>query len=70
MTHQHPLPPPQPLATTRRLSVSEDLRVLATSYQWDRPICGLLRLASLIQHHVLKVRLRCTMGLYITRFYG
>ena len=69
MTHQQPLPPPQALATTRRLSVSMDVRVLDTSYQWDHPI-RVLCLASLIQHHVLKVHLCCTMGLYGTRFYG
>ena len=49
-------PPPQPLTTRNPLSVSVDLPVLDVSHQWNHTLCVPLRLASLTEHRVLRVR--------------
>ena len=55
------LPSPQPLATTRLLSVSMDLPILGISYVQNHIICGLLCLAAFTWHDVFKVHLCCMM---------
>ena len=57
----HPLPPPQPLATTNLLSVSMDLPVLNISHKWNHILCSLLCLASFTQRNIFRVHTCCSV---------
>ena len=63
-----PIPLPQPLTATNILSVSVDLTVLDISYQWNHTLCGLLCVASFIQHNVFEVHPRRSVCQSITPF--
>ena len=63
----------QPLATSPH-SVSMDLHVLDISYEWNHTRCGLLGLASLIQHNVFQAHWSCstkyTVLIHLSHFYS
>ena len=63
-----PIPFPQPLTATNLLSVSVDLTVLDISYQWNHTLCGLVCVASFIQHNVFEVHPRHSVCQSITPF--
>ena len=50
---------PQSLKNSDLISISIDLLILDISYKWNHMLRGLLRLASLTEHHALKAQPPC-----------